>query len=146
MAHIGETCSKRHLFTADDIRSVAASLGDSNPAHHDAAFAAKTRFGKLIASAGHSTGVFVSLLAEHFTREHEAYGLEFTYKLKRAVPVDLDAIIIWRVAGMEPLHKLGGDILKVEGELTGDDGRVYIEGKGYLLVMPLGNSAKAPTV
>ncbi|MEQ1717074.1 MAG: MaoC/PaaZ C-terminal domain-containing protein [Hyphomicrobium sp.] len=141
MAHIGETCSKRHLFTADDIRSVATALGDSNPAHHDDAFAANSRFGNLIASAGHSTGVFVSLLAEHFTREHEAYGLEFTYKLKRAVPVDLDAILTWRVAAIEPSHKLGGDILKVVGDVRGDDGRVYIEGSGFLLVKPLANSA-----
>lgn len=135
MAVVGETCSKRYLFTPENIASVATSLGDSNPAHHDPFMAAATRFGTLIASAGHSTGVFVSLLAEHFTREHEAYGLEFSYKLKRAVPAGLDAVITWRVAAKEPSHKLGGDILKVEGELAGSDGRVYIEGTGAMLVI-----------
>lgn len=135
MAFVGEVARKRYQFTAENISHVAHALGDNNPAHHDAAFAAGTRFGGLIAAAGHSTGVFVSLLAEHFTREHEAYGLEFTYKLRKAVPAGLDARIEWRVVALEPSHKLGGDIIKVEGELTGDGGRVYIEGKGALLVI-----------
>ena len=99
--------------------------------------AAGTRFGGIFSAGGHSTGVFVSLLAEHFTREHEAYGLEFSYKLKRAVPAGLDAKLEWRVVALERSAKLGGDIIKVEGELSSDDGRVYIEGKGALLVIPL---------
>jgi acyl dehydratase len=137
MAHIGETCTKRYRFTADEIVRVAASLGDNNPLHHDPGIAAKSRFGKLIAAAGHSTGVFVSLLAEHFTQNGGALGLEFNYKLKRAVPVDLDAIMTWRVVAIEPSHRLGGDIVKVEGELAGEDGRVYIEGRGFLLITPV---------
>lgn len=137
MAYIGEVARKRYKFTAQNIAHVAHALGDNNPAHHDEEMAAGTRFGGIISAAGHSTGVFVSLLAEHFTREHEAYGLEFSYKLKKAVPAGLDAKLEWRVVALEPAAKLGGDIIKVEGELTGDDGRVYIEGKGALLVIPL---------
>lgn len=138
MAVIGETAQKRHLFTADEIKRVAESLGDNNPLHHDEAVAAQSRFGTLIAAAGHSTGVFVSLLAEHFTRDGEALGLEFNYKLKRAVPAGLDATLMWKVVGLEPSHRLGGDIAKVEGTLSGPDGRVYIEGKGFLLIKPRG--------
>jgi len=135
MAFIGETCSKRYRFTPDNVAAVADSLGDINPVHHDAGFAATTRFGWLIASAGHSTGVLVSLLAEHFTRDGEAYGLEFSYKLRRAVPADLDAVLTWRVVGLEPSRKLGGEIAKVEGTLSGEDGRVYIESSGAMLVV-----------
>lgn len=138
MAYVGETCSKRYLFTPENIAEVATTLGDHNPAHHDAAFAKGTRFGGLIAAAGHSTGVFVSLLAEHFTKEHEAYGLEFNYKLKRAVPVGLDAICAWRVIDLRRSDKLGGDIIECEGTLAGPDGIVYIEGAGALLVVPKG--------
>lgn len=136
MHHIGETITKRYVFTEERIKSVATAVGDTNPWHHDNEAAGRSRFGKLIAAAGHSTGVFVSVLAEHTTRQGTALGLEFAYKLKRAVPVDLDAIMTWRVVGKEPSHKLGGDILKVEGEMTDDDGRVYIEGSGFVLVMP----------
>ncbi len=136
MHDIGETFSKRYLFTAERIKAVATAVGDTNPWHHDDAAAAKSRFGKLIASAGHSTGVFVSVIAEHTTRNGTALGLEFTYKLKRAVPVDLDAISTWRVTGKEPSNKLGGHIIRLEGEMTDDAGRVYIEGSGYVLVMP----------
>jgi len=136
MPHVGETCSKRYLFTAENIAGVTKSLGDYNPAHFDAAFAAQTRFKGLIASAGHSTGIFVSLLAEHFTKEHEAYGLEFSYKLKRAVPVGLEAICTWRVVDLKHSSKLGGDIITVEGEMMGSDGTIYILGTGALLVVP----------
>lgn len=135
MAFIGETCSKRYLFTPENVADVALRLGDTNPAHHDPEMAAATRFGGLIASAGHSTGIFVSLLAEYFTQKGEAYGLEFGYRLKRAVPAGLDAKLTWRIVDIEPSHRLGGDIVKLEGELTGDDGRVYIEGKGALLLI-----------
>lgn len=136
MHHIGETFSKRYVFTAERIKAVATAVGDTNPWHHDDEAAAKGRFGKLIASAGHSTGVFVSVIADHTTRQGNALGLEFTYKLRRAVPVDLDAIMTWRVTGKEPSRKLGGDIIKVEGEMTDETGRVYIEGSGFVLVMP----------
>ena len=136
MHQIGDTFSKRYQFTAERIKAVATAVGDTNPWHHDDVAAARGRFGRLIASAGHSTGVFVSVIAEYTTRAGNALGLEFGYKLKRAVPVDLDAIMTWRIVGKEPSRKLGGDILKVEGEMTDDDGRVYIEGSGFVLVMP----------
>ena len=138
MARIGETCSKRYHFTVENIAEAAARLGDTNPVHFDAVFAAGTRFNGLIAAAGHSTGVFVSLLAEHFNKEHEAYGLEFNYKLKRAVPAGLDAICTWRIVDMRPSKKLGGNILTLEGELTDDTGTVYIVGSGVLLVVAKG--------
>lgn len=141
MAFVGETCTKRYLFTPENISDVAMRLGDSNPAHHDPEMAARTRFGGLIASAGHSTGIFVSLLAEYFTKKGEAYGLEFGYKLKRAVPSGLDAVLTWRIVAIEPARKLGGDIVKLEGELTGEDGRVYIEGKGALLLIEKAGTA-----
>lgn len=136
MAHIGETCSKRYKFTAENIAGLANSLGDTNPVHVDAEFAAASRFNGLIASAGHSTGVFVSLLAEHFSKEHQVYGLEFNYKLKRAVPAGIDAICTWRIVGLKASEKLGGDIVTVEGEVTDDAGTVYIAGSGALLVVP----------
>lgn len=138
---VGETFTKRYVFTAERIKSVATAVGDTNPWHHDDAAAARSRFGKLIASAGHSTGIFVSVIADHTTREGTALGLEFTYKLKRAVPVGLDALITWRVTGKEPSHKLGGDIIKLEGTMTDDNGRIYLEGSGFVLVMP----PQAPT-
>ena len=135
MTHVGEIARKRYTFTAQNIAAVGHALGDNNPAHHDAAFAQATRFGGIIAAAGHSTGVFVSVLAEHFTREHEAYGLEFSYKLKKAVPAGLNAIMEWRVTGIEPSAKLGGDIVRLEGDVSDDEGRVYIKAHGSLLLI-----------
>ena len=136
MHHIGETFSKRYLFSAERIKAVAEVLGDTNPWHHDDEAAATSRFGGLIAAAGHSTGVFVSVIAEHTTRETDALGLRFTHKLKRAVPAGLDAIMTWRVVGMEPVRRLGGDVLRLEGLMTEDDGHVDIEGTCDVLVMP----------
>lgn len=135
MAEIGETCQKRYLFTAGNIASVATAIGDTNPVHHDAAMAAATRFGGIIASAGHSTGLFISVLADHFSKSNETYALEFSYRLRRAVPSGLDAVMRWRVVGKKPSTKLNGDLVEFEGELLGDDGCVYVEGKATILIV-----------
>lgn len=136
MLEIGDSYRKRYLFTAENIRELATAIGDNNPVHHDPAMAEATRFGGIIAAAGHATAVFVSVLAEWMTRGAEAYGLEFSHKLKRAVPAGLDAIMEWRVTERAPVAKLGGDIVKVEGALTDDSGRIYIEAKGAVLFIP----------
>jgi 3-hydroxybutyryl-CoA dehydratase len=46
----------------------AHSVGDTNPVHHDAAVAAQSRFGRLIASGPHTTAHLLALTASHFSK------------------------------------------------------------------------------
>lgn len=45
------------------VRAYAEITGDRNPLHFDAGFAAKTRFGRLIAQGGIATGLLHALVA-----------------------------------------------------------------------------------
>jgi len=56
---VGDVAEVTHTVTADAIREFVAASGDDNPIHSDAAFAAGTRFGRVIAP-GMLTGSFVS--------------------------------------------------------------------------------------
>jgi len=49
--------------TADTVEAYAALTGDRNPLHFDEAFAAGTRFGRLIAQGGITTGLLHALVA-----------------------------------------------------------------------------------
>jgi acyl dehydratase len=134
--NVGDVVAKRHLFTRDSVMAMATAFGDTNPLHHDEEVARQSRHGGLIACAAHSTGVLCSLLAEHYARIGAPLGLEFEYKLKRAVPAGLEAMLSWRVVAKHAAAKLGGDILALEGDITDDGGVVYVTASGRLLVTP----------
>ena len=57
----------RHLFTAEDIIRFASAF-DPQPFHVDAEAAAKSHFGRLVASGWHTGAVMMRLLVEHRRR------------------------------------------------------------------------------
>ena len=56
---VGDVAEVTYTVTAETIREFVTASGDDNPIHSDAAFAAGTRFGRVIAP-GMLTGSFVS--------------------------------------------------------------------------------------
>ena len=50
-------------LTADDVKGYAELTGDHNPLHFDEAFAAKTRFKRLVVQGGLTTGLLHALVA-----------------------------------------------------------------------------------
>jgi acyl dehydratase len=60
---IGATATWSRTFTADDVESFARISGDRNPLHFDAAFAARTKVGRLVVQGGLTTGLFNALVA-----------------------------------------------------------------------------------
>ena len=59
----GQTASRTMTVTSDHVRSYAAITGDYNPLHFDEAFAARTKFGRLVAQGGITTGLLHALVA-----------------------------------------------------------------------------------
>ena len=49
--------------TSDHVKTFAEMTGDYNPLHFDTAFAARTKFGKLVAQGGLTTGILHALVA-----------------------------------------------------------------------------------
>jgi acyl dehydratase len=60
---VGQTASRSLTLTADHVRKYSEISGDYNPLHYDEAFAAKTRFGRLVVQGGLTTGLLHALVA-----------------------------------------------------------------------------------
>ena len=61
---VGQTASRSMTVTAEHVRSYAAISGDYNPLHFDEDFVAQTRFGRLVAQGGLTTGILHALVAQ----------------------------------------------------------------------------------
>ena len=60
---VGQTASQTLTVTAEHVQMYAELTGDRNPLHFDEAFAARTRFGRLVAQGGLTTGLLHALVA-----------------------------------------------------------------------------------
>jgi acyl dehydratase len=60
---VGQTASRSLTITPDHVRTFAELTGDWNPLHFDEAFAGRTKFGRLVAQGGLTTGILHALVA-----------------------------------------------------------------------------------
>ena len=60
---VGQKASRTMTVTADHVRKYAEITGDYNPLHFDEAFVGRTKFGKLVAQGGLTTGILHALVA-----------------------------------------------------------------------------------
>ncbi len=134
MAFVGESFSKEIELSEADIKRFATLCDDLNPMHHDDAYAAKTRFGKIIASGPHYSSLFVAMTATHFSKTTPGVGLEFNLKFRRPVYANVALRMTWTVTKIERKAKLGGDIVSLTGRITDPTGQSLLTGEGKLLL------------
>ena len=60
---VGQRARRTQTVTARDVELYAEITGDRNPLHFDADFAARTRFGRLVAQGGIASGMLNALVA-----------------------------------------------------------------------------------
>ena len=60
---VGQKASRTMTVTAAHVQSFAEMTGDYNPLHFDEAFASRTKFGRLVAQGGLTTGILHALVA-----------------------------------------------------------------------------------
>jgi acyl dehydratase len=112
----GFVFERRVRWTTEDIVRFAADIGDSNPMHHDAAFAASTRFGSLIASGAHTVAVAMAMCGSQATPDAPGVGLEFNFTLLGAAKPDEEIVFRWEVLSVEPSERPRGSIVSLRGE------------------------------
>jgi acyl dehydratase len=112
----------------------ARLVGDTNPAHHDPAFASGTRFGRLIASGTHTTALLLGLTASHYSRFCAMVGLEFWVRFRSAIFADETIHLEWLVIRVTPNAKLGGEIVDLRGRIRKANGVTALGAKGRVLV------------
>jgi 3-hydroxybutyryl-CoA dehydratase len=131
---VGEQFSKTLTLTEADIVAVATSLGDSNPLHFDAAHAAASRFGGIIASGPHVSGVLLALVADHFCKSGPTLGLEFNLRFAAAVHANDTLELRWEVTEITPKASLNGCIISIRGTATNQHGELVMPASGKVLL------------
>lgn len=131
---VGQTFAQSFHFGEKEISEFARMAGDTNPLHHDREVAERSRFGTIIASGTHYSAVMMGLVADHFARDGEAVGLEFSFQFKKAVPAGSTMTVKWSVLEMTWNEKLGGDLVHLAGTLEQAD-VVHVLATGKVLAM-----------
>jgi acyl dehydratase len=130
----GERFSAEVKLTPELVADFARDVGDDNPVHHDAQFAAGTRFGRLIASGPHTTALLLALTAKHFSKRGAMLGLEFWQRFRKPIFADETILLEWLVIKVTPNVALRGEVVELRGRIKGADGRTAVGAKGRVLV------------
>jgi acyl dehydratase len=132
---VGDTFSKQIRFDGNSISSFALLTGDTNPLHHDATYAANTRFGGIIASGSHVTALLTGMVAGHFADKGVNVGLDFSFRFQAPVRLDDLVNMRWTMTGRMPKLSLKGDIITLEGEAVRSDGIVAVSATAHVLML-----------
>jgi 3-hydroxybutyryl-CoA dehydratase len=112
----------------------AGAAGDTNPVHHDSAFAAATRHGRPIASGTFTTALLLGLTASHYSQSAAMVGLEFWVRFRRPIYADETICLEWLVVKVAANPKLGGDVVDLRGRIRNGNGDTALGAKGRILV------------
>jgi acyl dehydratase len=132
---VGDNFSKRITFDAQSISSFALLTGDTNPLHHDATYAANSRFGGIIASGSHVTALMTGMVAGHFSDKGMNVGLDVSYQFQAPIRCNDIVQLRWTMTGRMPKMSLKGDIVTLEGEAIRSDGIVAVSGSAHVLLI-----------
>jgi acyl dehydratase len=133
---IGDRFEKAFTFSASEISEFATRLGDTNPLHHDADYAANSRFRGLIACGPHTSALFIALIANWFSCDWEMVGLQFQVRFDQAIRVDTEVRMAWTVAAIETNAAGTRAKVAVTGTAVDPNGRALLTGSATLVLWP----------
>ena len=114
---VGQRATRSLTVSADDVRTFAALSGDYNPLHFDAEFAARTKFGRLVAQGGLTTGLLHALVAMDLPGPGTVF---LSQNWKFTAPVFIDDTItaeaeVLSVHATKPVTELGVKVTRTDG-------------------------------
>ena len=121
-------------LTPATVSAYAQSAGDLNPIHHDPDYAARSRYGRPIASGAQTTGHLMALTATHFSRASAMVGIGFYFRFRRPVYADETIRLEWLVVSVKQHPRLNGDVVELRGCVQNAAGETAIGAKGRVLV------------
>ena len=133
-AYPRERFSSEVTLSLPQVTQFCDAVGDNNPIHHDAEYAATTRFGRPMASGPHATSLLLALTASQFSKTGAMVGLEFWVRFRRPIYADETIQLEWLVVKVTWNEKLQGEIVELRGRIKGRDGKTSLGAKGRVLV------------
>ena len=118
--HVGQKASRSITLTAEHVQKYSEISGDYNPLHYDEAFAAQTRFGRLVVQGGLTTGLLHALVA----MDMPGAGTVFlSQEWKFTAPVFIDDTItaeaeVLSIHATKPVTQLRFEVRRQGGELV----------------------------
>jgi acyl dehydratase len=107
---VGDTFAGDFAFTADDIRQMAALLGDTNPVHHTPS----PPFDVVIASGAHIAGLVMAFGAARITDRAPSLGRTWGIRFRAPILAGDTLHMVWRITAVAP-HRRGA-MITLEGE------------------------------
>ena len=126
MPAVGQTAARSLTVTAEHVRAYAEITGDRNPLHFDEAFAARTRFGRLVAQGGITTGLLHALVAMDLPGSGTVF---LSQNWKFTAPAFIgDTIIAHAEVVSVHAHK---PVTQLHVRVARDDGETLLEGEAW---------------
>ncbi|MEM7531510.1 MAG: MaoC family dehydratase [Chloroflexota bacterium] len=130
----GQRFSKEMTLTTESVKTFAEAAGDLNPVHHDADYAATTRYKRIIASGTQTSSLMMGLTATYFSQHGSTVGLGFEMRFRLPIYADETIFIEWEIISVTPKERLGGNIVSIAGTLKNEAGAIAVEATASLLV------------
>ena len=136
---VGQKARRTQTVTAREVELYAQITGDRNPLHFDADFAARTRFGRLVAQGGIAAGMLNALVAMDLPgpghRLHEPVAQVPGPDLSgRHVTAEIEVLAL----------KPDKPVCQLRATITNQDGTVLLEGECWTYTMRPGLIAGPP--
>ena len=119
---VGQKATRSMDVTADCVKTYATLTGDYNPLHFDEAFCAQTRFGRLVAQGGLTTGLLHALVAMDMPGPGSVFlsqNWKFTAPVYIGDTITAEATVL-EVHATKPVSRLGINIRRQDGEVVLD--------------------------
>jgi acyl dehydratase len=123
---VGQRATRSLTMTAAHVRAFAEISGDYNPLHFDEAFAARTKFGRLVVQGGLTTGLLHALVAMDMPGPGTVFlsqNWKFTAPVYIGDTITADAEVISKHASKP--------VVELRVEIRRDDGTTVLEGSAW---------------
>lgn len=123
---VGDVATRSITLTAEHVEAFARISGDRNPLHFDAAFAGRTKFGRLVVQGGLTTGLLHALVAMDMPGPGTVF---LSQNWKFTAPVFIDDTIT-ATARVVSVHE-SKPVTQLAIEVVRGGGDVVLEGEAW---------------
>jgi acyl dehydratase len=135
---VGQRASRSLTLTAEHVRLFADISGDRNPLHFDEAYAATTRFGRLVVQGGLTTGLLHALVAMDMPGPGTVF-LSQQWRFTAPVYIGDTITAHAEVLSVHPSKP----VTELRVEVVRQDGQQVLEGTAWCYTFPGAPAVKA---